>query len=249
MAGIEESLAQFAQSAGPLAVLGVAFLLGLRHAADPDHLAAVSSLIAMDPADGAARAARLGSAWGLGHAITLFVFGLPVLLFRTYLPGTLQHGAEALAGGLIVILALRLLWRWRTGGYSAEPHRHGDLEHRHLHSPASPDHDHEPGAVLGRSGAQAFGIGLVHGIGGSAGMAVLLAAGIPDQGAAVAALVVLAVGTAVSMVLLSSGVGLVLGREPARRRMAGVARALGVLSLAFGAWYMLAAVGAAPGLL
>ena len=69
-------------------VLAVALLLGLRHASDPDHLAAVSTLIASDPRDGRERAGRLGLAWGLGHALTLGLFGLPIVLFGAYLPET-----------------------------------------------------------------------------------------------------------------------------------------------------------------
>ena len=234
-------------------VLAVALGLGLRHASDPDHLAAVSTLIASEPEDGTRRAGRLGLAWGLGHATTLALFGLPIVLFNAYLPDVAQRGAEALVGLVIMFLAARLLVRWHRGHFHAHPHRHGDTEHRHLHphdaQGASHEHAHQPEAQLGRSPAQAYGIGLVHGMGGSAGVGVLVLATIPDQAEAVAALMVFALGTALSMAALSSAFGYAITRGPVLRRMLAFAPTMGVLTLAFGGWYALGAVGAVPYLL
>jgi ABC-type nickel/cobalt efflux system permease component RcnA len=238
-------------------VLLVALALGLRHASDPDHLAAVSTLIASDPADGTRRAGKLGLAWGGGHAVTLAAFGLPMVLMQAYLPDTAQRAAEALVGLMIMFLAARLLVRWRLGHFHAHAHRHGDLEHRHLHPHgaralehghgAAHEHAHEPESQLGRSPWQAFGIGLVHGAGGSAGVGVLLLlATISGSADAVAALMVLAVGTAVSMALLSSAFGFAITRGPVVRRMLAFAPAMGCVTLAFGCWYTLGAVGAVP---
>jgi ABC-type nickel/cobalt efflux system permease component RcnA len=229
-------------------VLAVALGLGLRHASDPDHLAAVSTLIASEPEDGTRWAGRLGLAWGLGHATTLTLFGLPIVLFHAFLPDTVQRGAEALVGLMIMFLAARLLVRWRRGHFHAHAHRHGSTEHRHLHPHedhgARHDHTHQPEARLGRSPVQAFGIGMVHGMGGSAGVGVLLLATIPDRAAAVGALMVLAVGTAVSMAALSSAFGYAITRGPVLRPMLATAPAMGVLTLAFGGWYALGALGA-----
>jgi ABC-type nickel/cobalt efflux system permease component RcnA len=218
-------------------------------------------MIASEPEDGTRRAGRLGLAWGLGHATTLALFGLPIVLFNAYLPDAAQRGAEALVGVVIMFLAGRLLVRWRRGHFHAHPHRHGDTEHRHLHPHSDEraphdhahggrhDHAHEPEARLGRSPAQAFGVGLVHGMGGSAGVGVLLLATIPDQAEAVGALVVFALGTAVSMAALSSAFGYAITRGPVLRRTLAFAPAMGILTLAFGGWYALGAVGAVPYLL
>ena len=243
MFGLDEWLAELAQGPGLLAVLAVALLLGLRHASDPDHLAAVTTLIASEPEDGGRRAARLGLAWGFGHAVTLALFGLPIILFQTYLPDWAQHAAEALVGLMIVFLAARLLVRWRQGRFHAHEHRHGHVKHRHLHPHHAHGHDHEhdPETALGRSPAQAFGIGLVHGVGGSAGVGVLLLAAIPSEGEAVAALLVLALGTAISMALLSSGFGWAIARGPVLSRSVALAPVLGTLTLLFGCWYTLGA--------
>jgi ABC-type nickel/cobalt efflux system permease component RcnA len=253
MFGFDEWISELASGEALALVLAVALLLGLRHASDPDHLAAVSTLIASAPRDGTRRAGRLGLAWGLGHAVSLAAFGLPIVLFQAYLPDMAQRAAETLVGLVIVVLAVRLLARWRSGRFHAHAHRHGALEHRHLHPHAAGaarhDHTHEPEVRLGRSPAQAFGIGLLHGTGGSAGVGVLLLATIPGQAEAVGALVLLAIGTALSMALLSSAFGYAITRGPALTRTLAFAPAMGVLTLAYGAWYTLGAVGAVPYLL
>ncbi|MDX6697193.1 MAG: hypothetical protein QOE65_590 [Solirubrobacteraceae bacterium] len=249
MPGLDGWLASLAGGQALAAVLAVALLLGLRHASDPDHLAAVSTLIASDPQDGTRRAGRLGLAWGMGHATTLALFGLPIVLFGAYLPDPLQRAAEALVGLVIMALAIRLLVRWRRGRFHAHAHRHGDVEHRHLHphhARAAHDHRHEPEARLGRTPLGAFAIGLVHGMGGSAGVGVLLLAAIPARAEAVAALVVFAAGTAVSMALVSTGFGYAITRGPVMRRVLALAPVMGVATLAFGGWYALGAVGAVP---
>jgi ABC-type nickel/cobalt efflux system permease component RcnA len=256
MFGLDDWIAELARGGGLAIVLLVALLLGLRHASDPDHLAAVSTLIASDPEDGTRRAGRLGLAWGAGHAATLAAFGLPIVLLQAYLPDSAQRAAEALVGLVIMVLAIRLLLRWRRGHFHAHAHRHGDVEHRHLHPHSAHTHghsdggahhhEHEPERRLGRSPWQAFGIGLVHGAGGSAGVGVLLIATIPGQAEAVAGLMVLAVGTAVSMACLSSAFGYAITRGPVVRRMLAFAPAMGAMTLAFGCWYTLGAVGAVP---
>ena len=238
---------------GGLEALAVALLLGLRHATDPDHLAAVSTLIAAAPEDGRRRAWRLGLAWGLGHALTLALLGLPIVLFGARLPALVQRLAEVVVGLVIVFLAIRLLLRWQRGHFHAHAHRHGEVEHRHLHphgtEASTHDHSHQPERRLGRSPLQAFAIGLVHGVGGSAGVGVLLLATIPVQREAVAALLVLALGTALAMALASSAFGYAITRGPVMRRMLAFAPAMGAITLAFGGWYTLGALGAVPHLL
>jgi high-affinity nickel permease len=92
MFGLDGQLASLSDGATLLAVLAVAVLLGLRHATDPDHLAAVTTLLASTESR-ARDAAALGVAWGTGHALTLFTFGVPIVLYRAYLPDALQRGA------------------------------------------------------------------------------------------------------------------------------------------------------------
>ena len=248
MHGLDETIAGLAQDHGLLAALAVALLLGLRHATDPDHLAAVSTLIAGEPQDGVRRAGRLGIAWGLGHATTLLAFGLPVVLLGAFLPEPVQQGAELLVGLVIMALAVRLLVRWRHGRYHAHQHRHGELVHRHLHPHghgAGHAHAHRPEAQLGRTPLQAYGIGLLHGAGGSAGVGVLVLAGIPDRAQAAVALVCFALAAAASMAALSCGIGYALTRgDSARRPRLALTPALATATLLFGAWYAFTAVAA-----
>jgi len=117
----------------PGSVLIVAILLGLRHATDPDHIAAVSTLVLADRSAGMRRARTLGTAWGLGHGATLLLFGLPVILFRSYLPESARQVAEVAIGVIIVLLAIRLLLRWRRGYFHAHLHSHDGVPHAHPH--------------------------------------------------------------------------------------------------------------------
>jgi ABC-type nickel/cobalt efflux system permease component RcnA len=236
MFGLDDQLASYSDGATLTVIALVAIVLGLRHATDPDHLAAVSTLLASARERAARRAALLGLSWGLGHALTLFAFGLPIVLFEAYLPERVQQGAELTIALVIVYLSGLLLVRWRRGAFHAHVHEHGDGAHIHVHS-------HERGERhRTRSARSAFGIGLIHGLGGSAGVGVLLVATIESTAASVIALALLAAFTGVSMALLSTGFGAGLGRLPMTR----LAPALGLASLAFGVWYALGALSVAP---
>lgn len=224
MFGLDDHIAALGAGELFLVVVLVAILLGLRHATDPDHLAAVTTLVASDEPD-PRRAGRLGFTWGLGHATSLIVFGVPIVLFESYLPAAVQTAAEVAVGAVIIGLAVRLLMQWRRGAFGPNRHHHG--------TPA-------------RTPVQAYGIGLVHGMGGSAGVGVLLLAAIPSQVEALAALVLFAFCTAVSMAAASTTFGFVLSRGPVLRGYLTVAPAMGVLSLAFGLWYSLGALNAVP---
>jgi High-affinity nickel-transport protein len=223
MFGLDEQLAGLGQGEVFAVVALIAVLLGLRHATDPDHLTAVSTLVAGD-GPSARSAGRLGFAWGMGHATSLVAFGIPIVLSSAYLPDAAQTGAETAVGIVIIALAVRLLLRWRRGEFD--------------HHAATP----RPA----RSPLQAYGIGLLHGMGGSAGVGVLLLAPMTDHAEALAALVLFALFTAVSMAAASSTFGLVLSRGPVLRSYVAVVPALAALSLAFGAWYALGALNAAP---
>jgi High-affinity nickel-transport protein len=215
MFGLDDHIAALGSGELFAVVALVAILLGLRHATDPDHLAAVTTLVACDKPD-ARRAGRLGLTWGLGHATSLVVFGVPIVLFRSYLPEVVQQAAETAVGAMIVLLALRL------------------LRSRHQHRRPA------------RSPLQAYGIGLVHGMGGSAGVGVLLLASIPDHAEALVALALFAICTAISMSAASTTFGFALSRGPVLRSYLTLVPAMAILSLAFGLWYSLGALHAVP---
>src|SRR5213592_2666124 len=167
MFGLDDYLTSFSDGTTLVLVIAVAILLGLRHATDPDHLAAVTTLLASTERR-ARDAAKLGLAWGSGHALTLFGLGVPVVLYRAYLPQAVQRGAETAIGFVIATLAVWLLVRWRRGAFHAHAHEHEDLSHAHLHSHRVGRHAHP----RSRTPLGAFGIGLLHGIGGSAGVGI-----------------------------------------------------------------------------
>jgi high-affinity nickel permease len=216
MFGLDDRIAASSNGTTILLVIPVSVLLGLRHASDPDHMAAVTAMVART--EGAARAAaRLGLTWGLGHATTLLVFGVPVVLYAAYLPSRVQALAETTVGVVIVLLAFTLLLRRRGDGHART-----------------------------RSPWQAYTIGLVHGMGGTAGVGVLLLATISDHALAVVALALFGVCTAFSMTVLSAAFGAVLGSATARRGFDRILPVFGVASLAFGVWYALGAQGVVP---
>jgi High-affinity nickel-transport protein len=226
MFGLDDLIASHSDGAAVWLVVFVAILLGLRHATDPDHLAAVTTLVAGARERAARSAARLGAAWGAGHATTLFAFGVPILLVDRYLPERAQQAAETAIAFVIAYLAVRLLLRWRQGVYRLQ------AQHSHPHR--------------GRTALSAFGIGLVHGMGGSAGVGVLLVASIDSQALGVVALALLAVFTAVSMTALTTGLGLALATRPMSSSFGALAPGLGLASFAFACWYGAAAWALAP---
>jgi len=234
MFGLDTWIAHFSDGATLALVAVVAVVLGLRHASDPDHLTAVTTLVATGRDHAARTAARLGLSWGLGHATSLFAFGLPIVLFKAYLPEPVQAAAETSVGVMIALLALWLLVRWHRGLF----HLHHDHGSTHAHGARR--------RFRTRSPLQAFGIGLVHGMGGSAGVGVLLLAAIPSTVLAVSSLVILALFTAVSMTIVTAGFGLTLARKPVAAASATLVPVLGALSLAFGLWYAAAAWALAP---
>lgn len=230
MLGLDEWIAGASDGASIGVVLLVAVLLGLRHATDPDHIAAMTTLVASGRSAGRRSAARLGAWWGAGHGVTLVLFGIPILLAEQFLPERLQQSAETAVAALVVFLALRLLVRWRHGFFDLHAHPHADREHTH--------------SV--RTPVTAFGVGLVHGMGGSAGVGVLLLATIPSRAVAVASLFLLAFFTAVSMTVVTLGFGLALGTRPAADVSRALVPVLGAAGIAFGLWYAAAAWYLAP---
>lgn len=241
-------MAQGLEGTGLMGLL-VALLLGLRHATDPDHLTAVSTLVLSEDRDGARKAGTLGFAWGLGHATTIFGFGLPIVLFRAHLPETIRRGAEGVIGLLIIGLAIRLLVRWRRGYFHAHSHAHGGVRHAHPHvhehTPARHEtagHSHPHAEGLGRTPLAAYGIGLVHGIGGSAMVGLLVVGAAASPALGVVALLLFAAGTAVSMALASAAFGYALARGPLSRLVGPLMPAVGLASLVFGVWYTAGAV-------
>ena len=219
-----------------LVALGIAFALGLRHASDPDHLVAVTSLVAAE--DGSARrATRLGAWWGAGHAGMLLTVGLPLILLKAHLPSWLERGAERTVGIVILLLAARVMLKWLRGDYRSGSHDHelGHGRRRHLRRGPGKGHRH----VHVRSPLQALSIGVLHGLAGTGAVVLLLIAALPTQLEAAAALAVFAPMSAVSMTLCTTAFAWLLTRpmiEPLYRSV--LIPGLGIFGAMFGAWYL-----------
>jgi high-affinity nickel permease len=218
-----------------LVALAIAFLLGLRHASDPDHLVAVTSLVAAEDGD-TRKAARLGAWWGIGHASALVALGIPLIAFKAELPSWLESGAEKAIGVIILALAVRVIFKWARGDFRASSHAHDDghERRRHLRRGGGHGHDH----VKVRSSGQALTIGLLHGLGGTGAIVLLLIAALPSQLEAMAALAVFAPMSIVSMAALTATFAWVLTRrvvEPVYRTV--LIPALGSFGILFGLWY------------
>ena len=223
----------------PLVVaLLIALVLGLRHASDPDHLVAVTSLVAVDGGD-VRGAARLGAWWGTGHAAALLVIGIPLILFKSSVPAWIEQFAETAVGVVILLLALRIVAKWVRGDFRAGRHPHESLGgakvHRHVHHRDEGEHRHRNV----RTPRQALGIGLLHGLAGTGAVALLLIASLPGRVEAAAALAVFAPMSAVSMTLCTTAFAWLLTRpliDPLYRTV--LIPSFGVFGLLFGSWYV-----------
>jgi cytochrome c biogenesis protein CcdA len=238
-------------SGGLASALLLALLLGLRHATDPDHLAALATLTADPDRRGSRAAASLGLFWGVGHALSCFALGMGVAWVGGSLPPLVRTVTEVAVGLLIVLLSVRLLLRWRRGRLHAHRHRHGGVEHSHAHyhevEPEEPlhaekSHVHAHAERLGRTPLEALGIGCLHGVGGSALAVSLLAAGGGDMAWATALLASFSIGSIVAMGVASGMLGLVFERAPSRLALERATPALGMATFSVGTWYTFVAV-------
>jgi high-affinity nickel permease len=233
---LDEWLTGLIDGAPLIVALGIAFVLGLRHASDPDHLVAVTSLVAADGGD-TRRATKLGAWWGLGHAAALLAIGIPLIVFKTELPANVESAAEKAIGVVILLLALRVIFKWVRGDFRATAHDHGDGAHdkrRHLRRDGGAEHRH----VAVRSPAQAVGIGALHGLAGTGAVVLLLIAALPTQLEASLALAVFAPMSIVSMAACTAAFAWILTRpivEPVYRTV--LIPGLGVFGVMFGLWY------------
>jgi hypothetical protein len=210
-------------------VLG--FASGMRHALEPDHLAAVSTLVA-----GERHPVRYALAWGAGHGTMLILAGGALALFRTRLSDPLSDAFELLVAVALVALGIRGLVQAARAGRDGPTvmHRHGDIAHVH----AGPgDHLHVNRFTLARL---PFAIGLLHGLAGSGALAALVVARTPSPIFGLSFIAVYAIGAALGMTALAGVLGVPLARfAKSQRAMTFVVAASAIASLVVGiAWAM-----------
>lgn len=188
-----------------LGILGLGLLLGMQHALEADHIAAVSSI--------AARRSRVsdivkhGLTWGLGHTVTLFVFAGAAILVGHAIPETVARPIEGAVGIMLIGLGAHVLWRlWRDRVHF---HRHGHADgtvHFHAHSHAGDTEPHARAAHVHEHGFRwrTLLVGLMHGMAGSAALLVLAATQAPSAAAGLGYIVLFGVGSMIGMGLLSA---------------------------------------------
>lgn len=205
---------------GLLSIIAVGFFLGMRHATDPDHVIAVTTIVSQQRSSG--RAALIGVFWGLGHTLTIFAVGAAIILFNLVIPPRVGLAMELSVGLMLIFLG-----GWNLTSFlqslppkaavpvlHSHPHQHGDLVHTHAHA-HWPEHEHpELDASLapldkkfGNMGSyqmlRPLMIGIVHGLAGSAAVTLLILASIRNPHWAIAYLVVFGVGTIAGMMLIT----------------------------------------------
>jgi ABC-type nickel/cobalt efflux system permease component RcnA len=186
-----------------LTIAGIGLVLGVRHAFEPDHLAAVSTL-ATRPGARLWSAARVGVVWGLGHTVTVGMVVALIVVLGLRLPASLWPAAELVVASLLVVLGASVVWRYVRGRWHMHAHAHlatSPAPHFHLHSHAEGQaHGHVHAIVDAR---RSLGFGIAHGLAGSGAIAALLVAAVPDTMSRLVYFAAFSAGTIVGMLGVS----------------------------------------------
>lgn len=249
-----------------LSIIAVGFFLGMRHATDPDHVIAVTTIVSRQR--NLLKAALTGISWGIGHTVTIFVVGSAIILFDVVIPARIGLSMELSVGLMLIILgAMNIVSFLRTtraispaaesdavnSGIAhselvhSHPHVHGDYIHNHAHGHSSQTHSHNHQTpltwldrIFGRIGLyqqlRPLVVGVVHGLAGSAAVALLILTTIRNPRWAMVYLLVFGVGTIGGMMLITMSIASAFnffGKKHANfSHYLGFAS--GLLSLAFG---------------
>jgi ABC-type nickel/cobalt efflux system permease component RcnA len=224
-----------------VSLLFLGLLLGIRHATEADHLAAVASLATRSR--GLRSTVAQGVAWGLGHTLTLLVVGGICLLLRLTIPDRIAAALEGAVGVMLLFLGADVLWRWRRRRIHIHVHRHDDgTVHLHAHGHAAHEAHHEAHAHEHPRGltARALLVGLVHGLAGSAALLLVTLSTLSSAWLGLAYIAVFGAGSILGMAALSAVIALPLHR-PGRVLTGwynGIEAVIGVATLAIGAWVL-----------
>ncbi len=250
-------------NAAPLAIALLGLLLGMRHATDPDHVIAITTILSRERR--LSVAARIGVVWGLGHTITVLIVGAAIIVFKIAIPARLGLAMEFAVAVVLILLgvgaAASLIRKGASrirGGSSqnegqfvhAHVHTHDGAMHAHphVHLDAHTEvddathHDHRivtdalPSFAARRPLLRSFSVGLVHGLAGSAAIALLVLSAIPSPMWATLYLAIFCVGTIIGMALITTAIAtpfMVVSRQASWIRQTLVTGS-GLLSFGFG---------------
>ena len=224
------------------------FFLGMRHATDPDHVIAVTTIVSRQRS--IRHAALIGVLWGLGHTLTILVVGSAIILFGVVIPARAGLTMEFSVGLMLILLGtlnLSGIMRWITEtltpvplGQHSHPHGHGDYVHSHPHAHGPEKHGHAENATpvgwmdrtFGRLGfyqvIRPLAVGIVHGLAGSAAVALLVLTTIRVPAWAILYLLVFGIGTVAGMMLITAAIAVPFAFS--ERRFARLNRGLGLVS-------------------
>jgi ABC-type nickel/cobalt efflux system permease component RcnA len=225
------------------AALGLGFVLGLRHALDPDHVVAVSTIVSEQ--NSLARSSVVGTFWGLGHSASLFAVGLVIVLLRVSIPEHVLPWMEMPVAAMLIFLgigAVSRAVRERSMQIHTHVHEHGDKPHSHVHVHVGDEHNHMH--RMFKIGRKPFAVGLVHGFAGSAALTLLVLAQIPSVALGLAYMAVFGIGSIGGMLIMSAMISVPFLLTARRFEVINSAIRLcaGLFSLGFGlmiAWELL----------
>lgn len=215
-----------------IASSGFGSLLGMRHALEPDHLAAVSTLISDERSS--YKAAWLGACWGLGHTLALVAVGAVLIVLRAELPASVASLFELFVAVMLIVLGIRAMVQAARLGPAGPVHAHHHGTRVHAHA-AGAAHVHIGARTLAR---RPLIVGAVHGLAGSGALTALVLATLPTTAAQLAYMGLFGLGSMVGMAALSGVLGWPLARLSAHRGLARlVSLTIGLVSTVLGvAW-------------
>jgi len=181
------------------AALGIGFLLGLRHATDADHIAAVATFVSRDR--GLLRSCLVGTFWGAGHTAALLTAGLATIIFKITISPAVEKTLEIVVAMVLIVLGVHVLLRVLA---PVRQHRHGQTNSGTLDGDADV-HQHRHVLTFG---SRPFLIGLLHGLAGSAALTLLVLATISSPLASVLYIVVFGIGSTAGMLAVSGLIAL-----------------------------------------
>ena len=236
---MEEQLAEL----GLFAALVLGIVLGLRHALDPDHVVAVSTIVSeyRNPL----RSFWVGISWGLGHTTTLFLAGIVIIALRLTIPERLALFLEFGVGIMLVGLGVQVIYSYRKKKVHQHAHGHEEDAHTHFHSHAeiparSPEHHGVRGVGKPFFRKKSYFIGTIQGLAGSAALTLLVLASIDSPLAGIGYILLFGLGSVLSMgvmtVLISLPIVFSANRLPNLNSF--IQPGVGVLSILFGVFLM-----------